>query len=168
MIGRVLVLAGGVLGGAAASQFPEYSQQYAQRLGGAVDALEQVVVDFDASAAASDPTRAQALAQMQGTPFLDRRRGDMERTFQRYDRLKSDLEVLTGAGPFLRAYHATRLTDGEVAQAAMAAYQPAVPLNFAGLTFAGTGFLAGLIGVWATLRLLLWPVSWRRRRSSRA
>ena len=47
MITRTLVLAGGVAGAAILSQFPEYAQQYTQRLGGAVDALGQVVADFD-------------------------------------------------------------------------------------------------------------------------
>ncbi|WP_299144706.1 DUF2937 family protein [uncultured Tateyamaria sp.] len=164
MIIRALALAGGVLGGATASQFPEYAQQYTQRLGGAVDALGQVVADFDASAAAAGFDRAQALAQMQGTAFLERRRADMERTFERHARLSTDLEVLQQSGPFMRAYHASRLTDGEVAQAALAAYAPAVPITMPGLVFAGTGFLAGLIAVWAALRALIWPL--RRRRSS--
>ena len=61
MIVRALVLAGGVLGAASVSQFPEFSQQYTQRLGGAVDALGQVVADFDASAAAAGLDREAAL-----------------------------------------------------------------------------------------------------------
>lgn len=164
MIVRALALVGGLLGGATASQFPEYAQQYTQRLGGAVDALEQVVADFDASAAAAGLDRTQALAQMQGTDFLERRRTDMERTFDRYDRLSADLEVLQQSGPFMRAYHASRLTDGDVAQAALAAYAPAVPINMPGLVFAVSGFVAGLLCVWAAVRALIWPL--RRRRSS--
>lgn len=163
MIVRALVLAGGVLGGAAASQFPEFSQQYTQRLGGAVDALEEVVADFDASAQASGLSRAAALDQMRGAEFLDRRRSDMTRTFARYDRLRADLAVLQGAGPFMRAYHAARMTDGDVAQAAMQAYAPAVPVTLAGLVFAGSGFVVGLCAVWAALRLILWPLRARRR-----
>ncbi|WP_299373249.1 DUF2937 family protein [uncultured Tateyamaria sp.] len=163
MILRVLALSGGVLGGAAASQFPEFSQQYTQRLGGAVDALEQVVADFDASASASGLSRDAALAQMQGAEFLERRRADMERTFDRHARLKADLAVLDDAGPFMRAYHAARMTDGDVARAALEVYEPAVPLNMAGAVFAGTGFVAGLLGVWALIKLLLWPLSLRRR-----
>ncbi len=160
---RVLILAGGIIGGAAASQFPEFSQQYVQRLGGAVDALNEVVADFDSSAAQAGLTRDQALAELQGSEFLDRRRADMQRTFDRHARLRDDLQAMQAAGPFMRAYHAAQSTDGEVARAALQAFQPAVPLTTAGGMFAGAGFLAGLAAAWAALRLILWP--FRRRRA---
>lgn len=161
MIMRTLALVGGLAGGGVASQFPEFSQQYTQRLGGAVDALAQVVADFDASAAASGLAREEALAQMQGTDFLDRRRADMTSTFARYDQLRADIELLEGQGPFMRAYHLPRFGDAEIRQAAWDVYQPAVPLNFAGLSFAALGFLCGAIALSALLRVLCWPL--RRR-----
>ncbi len=165
MIARVLLLSGGILGGASASQFPEFSQQYTQRLGGAVDALAEVVADFDASAAASGLDREAALDQMRGTAFLDRRRVDMERTFVRFGQLSDDLAVMQDAGPFMRAYHVGRMRDRDVAQAVMATYQPALPLTFAGMAFAGAGFMAGLIAFWAAIKLVMWPF---RRRDGRA
>lgn len=166
MIVRVITLVAGILSGATASQFPEFSQQYTQRLGGAVDALGEVVADFDASAAAAGLDRGAALEQMQGTAFLDSRRADMSRTFLRYDRLREDLTVLESAGPFMRAYHATRMTDSDVARAAMDTFEPAVPLGMAGLVFAGTGFFAGVLAIWVAIRLLVWP--FRRRRNAAA
>jgi len=161
MIIRSLALAGGIAGATATSQFPEFSQQYMQRLGGAVDALGEVVADFDASAAASDLTRKEALAQMQGTAFLERRGADMSRSIARHERLSGDLEVLQGQGPFMRAYNAARFTDGEIAQAAWQAYQPALPVNFAGLTFAGVGFVLGGLAISLIFGLLRAP--FRRR-----
>jgi len=147
MILRSIALAGGLAGAATSAQFPEFSQQYMQRLGGAVDALGEVVADFDASAKASDLSRDEALAQMQGTEFLERRRSDMIRSIARYTELRSDLAVLEGQGPFTRAYNARRFTDPEIARAAWAAFKPAIPVDFAGLMFAGAGFFAGLLGV---------------------
>ncbi|WP_299024179.1 DUF2937 family protein [uncultured Sulfitobacter sp.] len=164
MILRSMALAGGLFGAATTSQFPEYSQQYLQRLGGAVDALGQVVADFDASAAASDLSREDALAQMQGTAFLERRGADMARSINRHARLQSDLAVLQGQGPFMRAYHAARFTDPEIAQAAWQAYKPAVPLSFAGLSFAGVGFVLGGLGVGLIAGLVRAP--FRRRRET--
>lgn len=158
---RSIVFAGGLAGAAATSQFPEFSQQYLQRLGGAVDALGEVVADFDASATASDLTREEALAQMQGTAFLERRSADMARSIIRYERLSSDLETLQGQGPFMRAYNGTRFTDSEIASAAWDAFQPAVPVSFAGLTFAGAGFLSGSVILSFILGLLRLP--FRRR-----
>lgn len=164
MILRALTLAGGLAGAAATSQFPEFSQQYMQRLGGAVDALGEVVADFDASAAAASLTRAQALEQMQGTPFLERRRADMARSIARHETLRADLEALQGQGPFMRAYHASRLTDSQIARAAWEVYQPAVPVSFAGLSFAGVGLVLGSLGVSLLLGVMRLP--FRRRRAA--
>ncbi len=165
MIFRTLTLAGGLASAVAFSQFPEYSQQYSQRLGGAVDELGRVVADFDASAAAVGLSRETALAQMTGTAFLDRRRADMARTFDRHARLSADLAALRGAGPFMRAYHAARLTDPEIAARAWDAYRPALPLTFAGGLFALVGLAAGAGVMAALLALLRWPL--RRRAAPR-
>ena len=73
MIVRAITLAGGLAVGAGTSQFPEFSQQYAQRLGCAVDALSEVVADFDTSAAAEGLSRSEALVQMTGADFIERR-----------------------------------------------------------------------------------------------
>ncbi|MEL7260595.1 MAG: DUF2937 family protein [Pseudomonadota bacterium] len=163
MILRALMLAGGLMGGAVASQFPEFSQQYTQRLGGAVDALAEVVADFDASARAEGLSRDAALDQMVGTDFIERRQADMRRTFERHAQLTADLNTLQRAGPFMRAYHAHRFTDAEVAKAAFEAYQPALPLSLDGGIFAGAGFLAGMAAIWAILRVILWPFGGRAR-----
>lgn len=163
MILRSLTLAGGLAGAAATSQFPEYSQQYTQRLGGAVDALAEVVADFDASAAAVGLDRTAALEQMQGTDFLERRRADMTATFQRHARLQADLDALGGQGPFMRAYNLPRLTDTQIARAAWGAYQPAVPLNLAGMIFAAVGFVLGSAILGGLIGLVRMP--FRRRKA---
>ncbi|MGH1355634.1 MAG: DUF2937 family protein [Thalassovita sp.] len=168
MILRALTLIGGLAGAGAASQFPEFSQQYTQRLGGAVDALGVVVQDFDTSAQASGLTREQALEQMVGSDFVTRRRTDMERVFTRHAQLSADLKTLQTAGPFTRAYHATRFSDAETAARTWQAYQPAIPTNFAGAAFGGVGFLAGLSLIAALLAVLRWPFGALRRRREQA
>ncbi|MCV3272939.1 DUF2937 family protein [Roseobacter sinensis] len=161
MILRAVTLAAGLAGAFGAAQFPAYSQQYLQRLGGAVDALSQVVADFDASAAAEGLSRAEALEELRGTAFVERRRADMIRTFERHARLQSDLAVLQGQGPFMRAYHALRLTDRELAGRAWQAFEPALPMTFAAALFAAVGFVAGSLSCAAFLAALRWPL--RRR-----
>lgn len=163
MILRGLTLAGGIAGAAATSQFPEFSQQYIQRLGGAVDALGVVVADFDASASAAGLDRETALTQMQGTTFLDSRRADMTRTIARHADLQTSLAALENEGPFMRAYNLPKLTDPQIARAAWEVYQPAVPLNFAGITFGLVGLVLGGLLMGLLLRLCTWP--FRRRRS---
>jgi len=147
MIARTLTLAGGLAGAAGLSQFPEYSQQYTQRLSGAVDELSRVVADFDRSATAEGLTREEALAAMTGTAFVERRRADMTRTFDRHARLSADLSALQQAGPFTRAYHIAHIDDPEIAQRAMQDFRPALPLTFAGLSFAAVGLILGAVAV---------------------
>ncbi|MEP1610969.1 MAG: DUF2937 family protein [Roseobacter sp.] len=154
MVLRIIVLAAGIAGAMSAAQFPAFSQQYYQRLGGAVDALEHVVDDFDASATALGLTRTQALEQLQGTEFLQTRQRDMQTAFKRYATLRHDLEVLEGLGPFMRAYRAPHLTDREIARGTWAAFQPALPLSFASALFAAIGFACGAGLMRCTRRLL--------------
>ena len=66
---KILTLAGGVAGAVALSQFPEFSQQYLQRLSGAVDELRTQVVAFDTLATAAGITREEALAELDGSTF---------------------------------------------------------------------------------------------------
>ena len=72
-MGQLVNMCGGAVFLAAASQFPEYSQQYVQRLGGAVDELRLVVADFDKSAAGVGLSRDAALASMTGNDFRPNR-----------------------------------------------------------------------------------------------
>ena len=166
MIVRALTLAGGIAAAGATSQFPEFSQQYAQRLGGAVDELTRVVADFDASASAEGLSRAQALEQMAGTAFVERRRVDMERSIARQEQLVQDLAALRGAGPFSRAYNLGRFSDRELVARTWEDFEPGVPLTFEGAVFAGAGFLAGIAAIWAAFAVLRLP--FRRRKSAPA
>ena len=43
---RIFTVLTMLAGGTLTSQLPEFAQQYRQRLGGAIDALEQVMTDF--------------------------------------------------------------------------------------------------------------------------
>jgi hypothetical protein len=159
---RVLAIAGGLGGAASLSQFPEYSQQYLQRLAGAVDALEVVVADFDASARDAGLSREAALDQMVGTEFLDNRREDMTRTFARYAGLRADLAALRDANACERFAAAPKFLDREIGSDAMSDFVPAVPLTLEGAGFAGIGYVGGwavIAGLFGLLRRVF-----RRRR----
>ena len=60
----------GLVFAVALSQFPAFSDQYVQRLGGQVDALAQVAADFDRSARRAKLTRDEALAELSGSCLL--------------------------------------------------------------------------------------------------
>jgi|TARA_B100000378_G_scaffold271470_1_gene262016 hypothetical protein len=128
---------------AALSQFPAFSDQYVQRLGGRVDALARVAAEFDASAERAGLTRVEALADLSGSTFRDAHQADMRRTFRRLDRARADLQMLRLAGPLERMALPHRLRDSETLKATWGDFRPAFPVTRAGLIAAGIGFLLG-------------------------
>lgn len=148
----------GLAGAGALSQFPEFSQQYLQRLAGQVDALELIVKDFDRSATKAGLSRAEALATMTGSEFMELRRADMERTFARYQSLSTDLSRLRDSGPIERVFMPHRFADAELLQKTWADFAPAVPVTLAGFASAGIGFVlgwGGAVGAFALVGMLL-------------
>jgi len=158
---KVLAIIGGVAGAAGLSQFPEFSQQYLQRLAGQVDALGLVVAEFDATANRNGLTREAALAELTGTAFLEDRRSDLTRAFDRNDRLAANLAALRQASPLERLTMPQRLADPETLQATWADFRPAMPVTLDGGICALIGYLGGWIAVSGIFGLLLRPL--RRR-----
>ena len=161
-IAKALCLAGAFAGGGTLSQYPEFAQQYTQRLAGQVDALAEVVSDFDTSALGAGLTRTQALDQMAGTAFLDARQVDMRETFARHSILTATLAELRNASALGRVQLIHRLNDTQTLQKTWADFQPAVPVTAAGAVTGGAGFLGGWTITAVLLSLLKLPFGRRR------
>ena len=144
-LGRIGVIAIAASGGLLTSQSPEFTQQYRQRLGGAVDELQRVVADFERDAARSNMTVEEALQnyEQSGENFLADRGISMTRTFARFDRLETQRERLEEAPAVTRPVEMLRRADREVMQRAWQDYEPALPLTPAGFLYAAVGFIAG-------------------------
>lgn len=160
---RILAILGGVSGAVALSQFPEFSQQYLQRLAGKVDALTEVALQFDATADRNGLTRAAALVAMTGSPVLDDQQADMRATLAQQTRLAENLATLRAAGPLERLTMPQRFGDVETLTATYADFRPALPVTTEGAITAGIGYVAGwaLVGLLASLLALIF----RRRRA---
>lgn len=164
---RTLALAGGIAGAVALSQFPEFSQQYLQRLSGAVDELRLVTAAFDLTAQASGLTRDQALAQIGGTSFTDDLRDNMAASIDRHERLEGDYQALVGADPLTRLARLWHFRDVDLARRTWDDFRPAMPVTADGLIFAGIGFAAGWLLVSMFLALLMRPFRNRPARAMR-
>lgn len=139
------------------SQFPAFSDQYVQRLGGQVDALRQVAGAFDASAARAGLSRAAALDDLSASAFQTAHQANLRTTFARLDRAEADLARLRAASPLARMALPQRLRDPATLRATWADFRPALPMTRTGLTAALIGFglgwvVSGLAGVVLTRR----------------
>jgi hypothetical protein len=160
---RVLCLVGGVAGAAGLSQYPEFSQQYMQRLGGQVDELSRQVKEFDATALQDGLGREEMLEAMAVTPLMQGQEAMWRRTIARHVRLDENLAALQAASPIQRILMPHRMTDVATFQAAWQDFTPAVPISTAGAAAAGTGFVGGWAVIGTVLSLLALPFRRNRR-----
>lgn len=151
MIMRTLALVLAIAGGIAASQVPEFAQQYRQRLGGAVDELARVLDNFDHDAATSGTDRAGGLALMATNtePLVRAQAVSMANAIIRYDRLLKQQAVFRDSLPFARLTVFFQDFDRPLVESTLRDYEPAVPTTSEGFVFAAVGFLAiyGLLGI---------------------
>ena len=160
---RWIAAIGGVALAATLSQFPEYAQQYTQRLGGAVDELRVITTDFDRAAELGGLDRAQALQRFNASndDFLAGRGTSMTATFQRYENLSTTLAQIENAGPVERLQSLPAYLDTDIGRRTLENYRPAVPVTVEGVLYAGAGFILGYLLLSALVRFCALP--FRRR-----
>ena len=163
---RSLSVIGGLVLAAFCSQFPEYAQQYEQRLGGAVDELRVIVNEFELAATNFGLTRDEALARYQATgdDFIRGRGITMAGIISRYEVLSTTLSQIQGATGWERFSHLPQYLDSEIGARALENYEPAVPLTVEGIVYALAGFIVGYLFISGLVRFLLLPF---RRRAPR-
>lgn len=154
MIVRTLTMVGALAGGAGLSQFPEYAQQYEQRLAGAVDEMRVVVQKFDTSIAAAGQTREEVFAKTEGSELEMRLVGDGKSNIDRLSFLETSLARLQNAPVLTQLVSAPLVADTDVARAAYADFKPAVPLTMQGIACAVTGFIVAWFSLGGIMRLL--------------
>jgi hypothetical protein len=155
---RIVAGIGGLGLAVVLSQFPEYAQQYTQRLGGAVDELRVITVEFDRAAEAGGLDRAAALERYNASndDFLAGRGTSMTATFQRYEQLSATLAQIENAGAVERFQQLPAYLDTDIGRRTLENYQPAVPFTVEGILYAGGGFILGyliLSGLWRFLAM---------------
>ncbi|QDZ12545.1 DUF2937 family protein [Devosia ginsengisoli] len=147
------------------SQFPEYAQQYTQRLGGAVDELRVITEDFDRAAAAGGLDRPAALARYEASndSFLAGRGTSMSATFQRYDQLSATLTRIEHADAVERLQSLPAYLDTDIGRRTLESYKPAVPVTMEGILYAGGGFILGYLVLSGLWRFVTLPFTRKRR-----
>jgi hypothetical protein len=161
---RRLALAIGLLCALLGTQWPEFSQQYRQRLGGALDELRRIVAAFDAEAASRSLTPAEGIARLKDNadPLARERGADMESDIVREARLERELAELKDAGPLDRLAVMARDFDPAIAGETLRSFEPAVPVTSESGIVGGLALIFG----WGATHVCAWPIR-RARRASR-
>jgi hypothetical protein len=136
---RVLCVAGAVI----FAQFPEFLQQYLQRLGGHLDEARRLLAQFEAVAARSNLT-AEALARQtaqNADAAVAKLSGVITDTIARVQHLESAQAALQNASLWTRPFAFLRHADADIARGTWGIFKPAVPTTVEGLIYA----LAGMV-----------------------
>jgi hypothetical protein len=160
---RIIAFGLGLCGGVVASQGPEFSQQYRQRLGGTIDELHRVIARFDEDAKASGESHDGAIARLRGNPddLASRQGAAMQGNAERVNRLEAQRQAMIEAGPFARVALMVRDGDQDVMARAYRDFEPALPVTEEGILSAAAGFIL----FWGGFLLLAGFLrSFRRRR----
>lgn len=153
-----------VLGAVLFSQFPEFVQQYVQRLEGHLDEARLQLGRFKDAASQSGMTLDQLVAGAGSNPdpAMGRLGGVVRETLSRVAQLGSADQALRQASAWSRPFVFLGHLDWGIARATWSIYRPAVPTTAEGLAYACAGMLLVLgayhIGVRAP------AAAWLRRR----
>lgn len=146
---RIVAFGLGLLGAGTASQGPEFSQQYRQRIGGAIDELRRVVERFDHDAQASGENRDSAIARLRANAdeLASRQGTAMQANVERLGRLEAHRQAMADAGAFRRVGMIVREGDTDLLRAAYREFEPALPITEEGILSAAIGFFTAWGGV---------------------
>lgn len=157
----------GFIGALLLSQFPEFFQQYTQRLGGRLDELTAQVSALEGRAtAAGKDVRGYIRGFLLHRDVDVRREGmELQAMVDRRTVLAESYQALTGADQWWRAAAFARQVDWRTAGATLEIYRPAVPVTPEAGIYAGAGFGGGALVFLAILGL--WGPERRRSHSPR-
>lgn len=147
VVGRIANGLAAIGGAGFCSQFPEFYQQYIQRLGGRLDqALVQEARIYEAaqSQGLTVPEYVDRFLQSEDPVF--QAEGELLlQTLADAEHLRAALLELANASPLERPVTFFQHMDADLFRATLEAYVPAMPVSVEGLTYAALGMLLGLV-----------------------
>jgi len=164
LITRRLAVAIGLLFAVLGAQWPEFAQQYRQRLGGALDELNRMIAEFDQQTQSQSLTREQGLERLeQNDDPLARQRGEaVAEDIDRAQRLSRQKQAFTDSGPVTRLIALVENFDPATMAQAWRDFEPALPVTTEAFVVGAAGLIVG----WSLTHIVAWPIRkrWRARR----
>ena len=147
MLGRLFNGLAAILGAAGSAQFPEFFQQYLQRLGGRLDQTHDDLARLLADVQELGLTLEAYLQELMASGSTAAKQ-TAERELERIDqaeRLEQAYYALREAAPWEKPLAFVENFDTQIAEDTLQAFAPAMPATTEGLVYAGVGMLIGLI-----------------------
>jgi hypothetical protein len=132
----------GLIGAVLLSQFPEFFQQYVQRLGGRLDEVAAQVQALDRRAGEAGKSTPDYIRGFlfHAEPDVRREGLALQALVQRRVALADAYEALQGPDRWWRAGRFAEHFDWDIASSTFDAYRPAVPVTAEAGVYAGAGF----------------------------
>jgi hypothetical protein len=132
-------------------QAPELAQQYAQRLGGAIDELDRIVRHFDEDSRRSGYDRPGALALMgrNQEQLIRDQATRLSDTIERLAKLRAQQSAMNQPGSFTRVAAFANGYDQDIASRTWRDFQFALPFSVDAILFMGAGFIFSLLLLWS-------------------
>jgi hypothetical protein len=137
-----------IVGAVAFAQFPQFLQQYVQRMGGHISELEGQVGFMSKSAEASSLTLQeyiQKFTESKLDPVFSRQGMIMQNMVDRYNQLSSALNSLQDATIYKKPLIFITHLSTDIAHETWNTYQPGVPTTLEGLAYAAVGMIFGTL-----------------------
>ncbi|NBN65349.1 DUF2937 family protein [Microvirga tunisiensis] len=152
MLARPFALAVGLMAGVVSSQLPEFAQQYRQRLGGAIDALQLVMAATAEDAARNGLDVDGALEHLKRNPdpLVAAQGRSLEEMREKLAGMRAERDAYERSDAFGQMLLFLTTSDPDVVRGTYEEFRPAVPATAEGFV---TALLGGLAGVGA-LRLI--------------
>ena len=137
-----------VMGAVAFAQFPQFLQQYVQRMGGHLSELEGQVGFMRKSAEASSVTLQeyiQKFTESQLDPIFSRQGVIMQNMVDRYNHLSLTLNSLQEANLYKKPLIFITHLNKDIIHETWSTYQPGIPTTLEGLAYAAVGMIFGTL-----------------------
>lgn len=135
-----------VLGAVSLAQFPQFVQQYIQRLGGHADEARRIVERFAEAAQRSGRSLEEYIYRFRtdADPEIAEQGIIMQEAVERADFLMNAVQALEGSSLITRPFLFLANLDTDIAWNTMQIFQPGVPTTIEGGVYAFAGILLGL------------------------
>ena len=142
---RILLSLAALVGGATVAQFPEFFQQYLQRLGGRLDLARERVQEISIDAASQGIEVTAYIDLFTASPVHVQEGRRMAQSIDEATRLQEAHDALTSAAAWEALPRMLHHLDLGIAGQTANAFQPALPISTAGILYACIGGLVGLL-----------------------